>query len=174
MVVVTASSAGRRGQEALRLLFTVRPASRNADLALALARVALAWIFIYYGAGKLFGAFNGLGIHGTALYFSNVAHLHPGGLFAVLGGVIEFGGGIAMALGFCARLAGLALFGDMVMAMITVTWSTGLSSVSAPPGYQINLALAVLALIIVLLGAGRFSVDALIARRLGLVDAVTA
>jgi putative oxidoreductase len=88
--------------------------------------------------------------------------------------VIEFGGGIAMALGFCARLAGLALFGDMVMAMITVTWSTGLSSVSAPPGYQINLALAVLALIIVLLGAGRFSVDALIARRLGLVDAVTA
>jgi putative oxidoreductase len=174
MAVVTASSAGRRGQEALRLLFTVRPASRNADLALTLARVALAWIFIYYGAGKLFGAFNGLGIHGTALYFSNVAHLHPGGLFAVLGGVIEFGGGIAMALGFCARLAGLALFGDMVMAMITVTWSTGLSSVSAPPGYQINLALAVLALIIVLLGAGRFSVDALIARRLGLVDAVTA
>jgi putative oxidoreductase len=174
MAVVTPSSAGRHGQEALRLLFTVRPASRNADLALAAARVALAWIFIYYGAGKLFGAFNGLGIHGTALYFSNVAHLHPGGFFAVLGGVIEFGGGIAMALGFCARLAGLALFGDMVMAMITVTWSTGLSSVSAPPGYQINLALAVLALIIVLLGAGRFSVDALIARRLGLVDAVTA
>jgi putative oxidoreductase len=174
MAVVTASSAGRRGHEALRLLFTVRPAPQNVDLALAAARVALAWIFIYYGAGKLFGAFNGLGIHGTALYFSNVAHLHPGGLFAVLGGVIEFGGGIAMALGFCARLAGLALFGDMVMAMITVTWSTGLSSVSAPPGYQINLALAVLALIIVLLGAGRFSVDALIARRLGLVDAVTA
>ena len=37
-----------------------------------------------------------------------------------------------------------------------------------------NVALAVLALMIVLLGAGRFSVDALIARRLGLVDAVTA
>ena len=75
-----------------------------------------------------------------------------------------------MALGFCARLAGVALFGDMVMAMITVTWTTGIVSVTSPPGYQINLALAVLALIIVLLGAGRFSVDALIARRVGLDD----
>ena len=165
-------STGRRGQ-ALRLLFSVRSEPLPADLALAAARVALAWIFIYYGAKKLFGAFNGAGIHGTALYFSNVAHLHPGGFFAVIGGLIEFGGGIAMALGFCARLAGLGLFGDMVMAMITVTWSTGIASVSSPPGYQVNLALAVLALIIVLLGAGRFSMDALIARRLGFVGAAT-
>jgi putative oxidoreductase len=172
MASVRPSSAAGRGQDALRVLFTVRPAPPAADLALALARVALAWIFIYYGAGKLFGAFNEGGLHGTSLYFSNVAHLHPGGFFAVLGGLIEFGGGIAMAVGFCARLAGLALFGDMVMAMITVTWSTGIASVSSPPGYQVNLALAVLALIIVLLGAGRFSVDAFIARRLGLVDAV--
>lgn len=173
MALVSPSSAGRRGQEALRLLFTVRPAPLSADLALVAARVALAWIFIYYGARKLFGAFNGSGIHGTALYFSNVAHLHPGGFFAVLGGLIEFGGGIAVAIGFCSRLAGLALFGDMVMAMITVTWSTGIASVSSPPGYQVNLALAVLALIIVLLGAGRFSVDALIARRFGFNGAVT-
>jgi putative oxidoreductase len=139
----------------------------QADLALAVARVGLAWIFIYYGAGKLFGAFNGPGIHGTALYFSTTAHLHPGGLFAVLGGVIEFGGGIAMALGLATRLAGVALFGDMVMAMITVTWSTGINSQTAPPGYQLNLALAVLALVMVGFGAGRFSVDALAARRQG-------
>jgi uncharacterized membrane protein YphA (DoxX/SURF4 family) len=39
------------------------------------ARIALAWVFIYYGAGKLFGAFNGPGIHRTALYFSGMAHL---------------------------------------------------------------------------------------------------
>jgi putative oxidoreductase len=104
---------------------------------------------------------------------SNVAHLHPGGFFAVLGGLIEFGGGVAMAIGFCTRLAGLALFGDMVMAMITVTWSTGIVSISDPPGYQINLALAVLALMMALLGAGRFSADALIAERLGVDDGST-
>lgn len=141
----------------LRPIFSVRPAALPVDLALGVVRTVLAWIFIYYGAGKLFGAFDGGGIHGTALYFSNVAHLHPGGLWAVVGGVIEFGGGIAMALGLGTRLAGLALFGDMVMAMITVTWATGLN---ASPGYQVNLAVVALALVMVALGPGRVSVDA--------------
>ena len=148
-----------------------RTASLPADLALIAARIALAWIFIYYGAGKLFGAFNGPGIHRTALYFSNAAHLHPGGFFAVLGGVIELGGGIAVALGFGTRLAGLALFGDMVMAMITVTWSTGINSLTDPPGYQLNLAVGVLALVLVAFGAGRLSLDALAERRLTSAEA---
>ncbi len=80
--------------------------------------------------------------------------------------MIEFGGGIALALGFCSRLAGLALFGDMVMAMITVTWATGINSRTSPPGYQLNMALGVLALVVALLGSGRFSLDAVIERRL--------
>ena len=79
--------------------------------------------------------------------------------------LIEFGSGVALALGLFSRLAGLALFGDMVMAMITVTWATGINSQSNPPGYQLNLALAVLALVVALLGSGRFSLDALIERR---------
>jgi uncharacterized membrane protein YphA (DoxX/SURF4 family) len=54
----------------------------------------------------------------------------------------------------------------MVMAMITVTWATGINSSTTPPGYQLNLALAVLALIVALLGAGRFSLDAVVDQRL--------
>jgi uncharacterized membrane protein YphA (DoxX/SURF4 family) len=53
----------------------------------------------------------------------------------------------------------------MVMAMITVTWATGINNRSNPPGYQLNLALGVLALVVALLGSGRFSIDALIERR---------
>ena len=158
--------AARRGRALLTMIFTTRPRARSSDLALAALRVALAWIFVYYGAGKLFGAFNGPGLHNTALFFSNTAHLHPGGFFAVLGGVIEFGGAIAMALGLGSRLAGLALFGDQVMAMITVTWVNGINSESLTPGYEFNLALAVMALVIVFLGPGRVSIDALIERRL--------
>lgn len=135
------------------------------DLVLIAVRVVLAWIFIYYGAGKLFGAFNGPGIHRTALFFSDTAHLHPGGFFAVLGGVIEFGGALALALGLGARLAALALFGDMVMAMITVTWSNGINSESLTPGYEFNMALGVLALVVVVFGAGRVSIDAMLQRR---------
>jgi putative oxidoreductase len=156
----------RRGRALVSWIFSTRPHSHANDLALIAVRVALAWIFIYYGAGKLFGAFNGPGLHQTALFFSNTAHLHPGGFFAVLGGVIEFGGAIAVALGIGSRLAGLALFGDQVMAMITVTWVNGINSESLTPGYEFNLALAVLALVIVFLGPGRVSLDARIERRL--------
>ena len=154
-----------RGRAWLAVVFRTRPTARSVDLALVAVRAACAWIFIVYGAQKLFGWFNGPGIHETALFMANTAHLRPGGLWAVVGGVIEFGGAIAVALGLGARLAGLALFGDMAMAMITVTWDQGLHQVT-PPGYELNVALAGLALVVALLGAGRFSVDALAERRL--------
>jgi putative oxidoreductase len=164
--VALSDGTKRRGRALLTMVFTTRPNSRSSDIALCAVRIALAWIFIYYGAGKLFGAFNGPGLHNTALFFSNTAHLHPGGFFAVLGGIIEFGGAIAVAFGLGSRAAALALFGDQVMAMITVTWTNGINSESLTPGYEFNMALAVLALVIVLLGPGRVSVDALIERRL--------
>jgi putative oxidoreductase len=168
MVTAAAAVTHRRSARSLlEAVVSTRTTPLPTDCALAAARIALAWIFIYYGGGKLFGWFNGPGIHRTALYFSQTAHLHPGGLVAVLGGVIEFGGGVALALGLASRLAGIALFGDMVMAMITVTWATGINSSTVPPGYQLNLALAVLALVVAILGPGRFSLDALIERRLG-------
>jgi putative oxidoreductase len=168
-VTVTRSlEAPRRSARSLvALVVTTRTSELPASCALLAARIALAWIFIYYGAGKLFGAFNGPGIHRTALYFSDTAHLHPGGFFAVLGGLLEFSSAIALALGLASRLAGLALFGDMVMAMITVTWATGINSSSPPPGYQLNMALAVIALVVAVLGSGQFSLDALIERRIG-------
>jgi putative oxidoreductase len=168
--VVSVSAPGRRSTKWLRLLFGTTSAGPAVDVALLVVRIALAWVFIYYGAAKLFGSFPGAGPHGihqTALYMSHSAHLRPGEFFAVVAGVTEFGGGIAMALGLLTRLSGLALFGDMVLAMITVTWATGINSASSPPGYQLNLALAVLALAAALTGAGRFSIDAVIACAFG-------
>ena len=164
METATQPKHRRGGRAWLAALFSTRIAALPADLALIAVRTALAWIFIWYGAGKLFGSFNGPGIHQTAVFMSNTAHLRPGGFFAVLGGVIEFGGAIAVALGVASRLAGLALFGDMVMAMITVTWATGIASSNPPPGYQLNMALGVLGLVVALMGAGRFSLDAVVDR----------
>src|SRR5271155_2284976 len=123
--------SNRSSRSVLALVVATRTPELRTSCALLAARIGLAWIFIYYGAGKLFGAFNGPGIHRTALYFSDTAHLHPGGLFAVLGGLVEFGSGIALAVGIGSRLAGMALFGDMVIAMITVTWATGIASTSS-------------------------------------------
>jgi putative oxidoreductase len=153
-----------RGRSWLAAVVSTRKADRPVDITLIVVRVALAWIFVVYGAQKLFGTFNGPGLHQTSLDMANAFHLRPGGLFAVLGGVIEFGGAIAVALGLGTRIAGLALFGDMVMAMIKVTWVHGLHQ-SSPFGYELNVALAALGLVVVMLGAGRYSVDALVEQR---------
>jgi putative oxidoreductase len=164
--MATAQPVQQPGVQAwLAALVRTRKADLPVDLALAAVRAALAWIFIVYGAQKLFGWFNGPGIHQTALDMANSYHLRPGRLFAYLGGIIEFGGAIALVIGLGARIAGLALFGDMVMAMIKVTWANGLHQKS-PYGYELNVAVAALGLVVVLLGAGRYSLDALAERRL--------
>ena len=137
-----------------------------ADCGLLIARIVLAWIFIYYGGGKLFGWFNGPGIHGTSIYFSQSAHLHPGGLFRRVRRGDRVLRSHRRGTQHLQRLAGIALFGDMVMAMITVTWAAGINSHTAPPGYQLNLALTGLALVVAFLGSGRFSLDAEVERRL--------
>jgi putative oxidoreductase len=136
-----------------------RDARLSRDIALLVGRIGLAWIFIYHGAGTLFGAFGRGGIHPQAVYFAHVAHLHPGAFFAVLGGIIECFGGAAVGLGIFGRLAAAGLVGDMVIAMITVTFSNGVIGNSAGSGYELNVALAALALVIAILGTGRFSLD---------------
>jgi putative oxidoreductase len=140
-------------------LRTTREARTSRDIALLAARVGLAWIFIYHGAGTLFGAFGGSGIHPQAVYFAHIAHLHPGTFFAVLGGIIECFGGAAVGLGIFGQLAAIGLVGDMVIAMITVTFSHGVVGNSTGSGYEINVALAALALVVAILGTGRFSLD---------------
>ena len=134
-----------RGRAFLEVLLSTRTATLPGDVALVAARTALAWIFIYHGARRLFGSFNGPGLHQSAHYFANTAHLHPGELFAVLSGVTEFGGGIALALGLASRLAGAGIFVDMMMAIITVTWANGMNATGGNSGYELNLAFGILA-----------------------------
>lgn len=171
---MTSASPGPRSLSARLRHALVGPASPLlTDLALCCVRIVLAWIFIYYGGGKLFGWFHGPGIHATSLFMSQSAHLRPGGFFAVLGGVTELGGGCALAVGVASRFAALALLADQVMAMITVTWVNGINSLSNHPGYEFNMTLAALAVVVIALGAGRLSADFALDRRLGLGPATT-
>lgn len=151
----------------LRSLAT-SPASsqQRLEVARVFTRIALAWIFVYHGAGTLFNTFQGPGLHAGANFYATTAHLHPGMLFAVLSGSIEFFGGLAIGVGLLGRLAALALIGEMMMAMITVTFQHGLESSGLGQGYEINIALAALCAVIVLVGTGRYSLGALIHRSL--------
>ena len=168
MVTTTTTVPAHRSRSRVLLaaLLSTRTAALPADCLLVLVRVVLAWIFIYHGSRRLFGWFGGAGIHQSALYFANTAGLRPGTFFAVVSGCIEFFGGIALAVGLLARLAGAGIFVDMMMAIITVTWANGINATTGKSGYELNLALGFLALVIAVFGAGRFSIDALLERRL--------
>ena len=155
----------RGARRLLAMLLSTRTAPLAADCALIVARTVLAWIFIYHGARRLFGWFDGPGLHQSAEYFAHTVGLRPGVVFAALGGTIEFFGGIALAFGFFSRLAGAAIFGDMMIAIVTVTWANGINATGGKSGYELNLALGVLALMVAFFGAGRVSVDALLERR---------
>ena len=160
------SALAVRARQTNEQIRAVKEAPLGRDIALLVVRIGLAWIFIYHGAGTLFGAFGQPGIHGHAIFFANVAHLHPGTFFAVLSGIIEFFGGLAVGVGILGRLAAAGLVGDMVIAMITVTWHNGIVSNASGSGYEINVALAALAMVIVILGTGRYSLDVAIRSRL--------
>jgi len=155
-----------RVRAGLTALLGPRTAAGAADVALIAVRIALVWIFFYHGSKRLFGWFDGPGIHGSAQFFDQTAHLHPATFFAVLGGIIEFGGAIALAVGLVSRIAGAGIFVDMMMAIVTVTWANGINATGTKSGYELNIALGVLGLVIAIFGAGRISLDALIARRL--------
>jgi putative oxidoreductase len=173
-MTTTVDQRPSRSRELLRVLVGSRTAPLAADLCLLVVRLVLAWIFIYHGSRRLFGWSDGPGIDASATYFANTAHLSPGEFFAVLSGVIEFGGGIALALGFFSRLAGAAIFGDMMMAIITVTWADGINATGGNSGYELNLALGFLALVPAVFGAGRFSLDAVLEQRLLRAEAAAA
>jgi putative oxidoreductase len=129
------------------------------DVALLVARLSLAWIFIYHGSSTLFGAFHGQGIHAQAQYFAHTAGLQPATLLAVLNGISEFFGGIAVAVGFLSRFSAFTLVVDMVLAMATVSVANGIVGSSSGSGYELNLALGGLAFVIMLLGPGRIALD---------------
>jgi putative oxidoreductase len=139
-----------------------RDRTETRDLALLIVRAGLAWIFIYHGAGTLFGAFHQAGIHGETVYFQ-ANHLRPAEFFTYVDGLTQFIGGIFVAVGVFGRLAGLALAGDMIGAMVTITFAQGLAGPDGL-GYQLNLALIISSLVIALLGTGRISLDELLRR----------
>jgi len=136
------------------LLNRVLATNDNAG-ALAL-RIFVGIIFAAHGAQKLFGWFGGYGLEGTGQFFGSVG-LDPGYLLALLAGIAEFFGGLALIVGLLVRPAAAALAFSMLIAISAVHWSKGFFAASG--GYEYALALFAASLSLLLSGAGRFSAD---------------
>ncbi|MFC3114597.1 DoxX family protein [Cellvibrio fontiphilus] len=128
--------------------------------ALAL-RLPLGIIFAAHGAQKLFGWFGGYGLAGTGQWMESIG-LGPGVLMAALSGSAEFFGGLALLIGLLVRPAALVLAVTMLVAIVTVHLSNGLFM--SNNGYEFGLALLAGSVSLLISGAGRFSIDRLIAK----------
>ena len=129
--------------------------------ALAL-RVPVGMIFAAHGVQKLFGWFGGYGLEGTGQFMESLG-LAPGYLMALLAGLTEFFGGLALIAGLLVRPAAAALAFAMAVAIFSAHIDKGLFV--ANNGYEFALALAAVALALTFSGAGRASVDRALNRR---------
>lgn len=139
------------------------PSRRQIDTALTVLRVVLGITFILHGGQKLF-VFGFAGVSGA---FAQMGIPAPG-LLGPFVAFVEFFGGIAILLGLLTRLAALGVGATMVVAILTVHLKNGFF---APTGVEFPLALLASAIALIITGAGDFSLDAVIGKRL---DARTA
>lgn len=135
--------------------------SRLHSLGYPIMRIATGLMLMPHGAQKLFGWFGGYGPAATGQFFAQSLGMEPGIVFAVLAGLVEFFGGLALVLGFLTRPAALAVT-VLLGVTLTVHWSNGYFWNNG--GIEYPLLWAFMAISILLQGGGAFSVD----RRIGL------
>ncbi len=124
----------------------------------ALVRVATGLFLVPHGAQKLFGLFGGYGLSATEQFFAT--KLGMPGEMALVVGLIEFFGGLALAAGFATRIAAGLIAGMMAVAVVQVHLANGFFWTSG--GYEYPLLWGILALTYVVRGGGSKSIDAAI------------
>ena len=134
------------------------PTRRQIDTALAVLRVVLGVTFILHGGQKLFV----YGFDGVTGAFGQMGIPAPG-FFGPFVAFVEFFGGIAITLGLLTRLAALGVGATMVVAILTVHLKQGFFN---PGGVEFPLSLLASAIALVVAGAGAYSVDAVIGRKI--------
>jgi putative oxidoreductase len=130
---------------------------RLSFLSYPLVRITAGLLLMPHGAQKLFGWFGGYGLTATGEFFGTQLGLQPGLLFALLAGLVEFFGGLALVLGLLTRPAALAVAVLMGVAMLGVHLPNGFFWTS--DGYEYPLMWGLIALALLLGGGGRYSLD---------------
>jgi putative oxidoreductase len=129
------------------------------DLGLLIVRLIVGLAFAAHGAQKLFGWFGGYGPKGTGGWFDSIG-IKPGVLAAVAVGIVEFFGGILFTAGLFTVVVTMLLAATMVVAIVKVHAKNGFWNTSN--GYEFNLVLIAIFIAVALIGAGSYSLDALL------------
>ena len=126
-------------------------------------RVGTGLTLAAHGSQKLFAWFGGYGLEGTGQWMDSIG-ITPGYLMALLAGSAEFFGGLALVIGLLTRPAAAVTAFTMLVALFTVHFANGFFL--SNNGFEYALALATASIAILLSGAGKVSIDNLIAKRL--------
>src|SRR5437660_12589347 len=133
-----------------------------------IARLTLGLIMFPHGAQKALGWFGGYGFSGTMNFFTG--QLHIPALLAFLAIAAEFAGSIGLITGFFSRVCAFGIAVVMLVATLTVHASNGFfmnwAGNQKGEGFEYHLLAIGLALVVILSGAGKWSVDRLLAGRL--------
>jgi putative oxidoreductase len=133
-----------------------------------IARLALGLTIFPHGAQKLLGWFGGYGFTGTMGYFTTQAHLpYIIGLLVIL---IEFFGSLFLIFGFLSRFAAIGFIGIYIGAVATVHAANGFfmnwnMEAAKGEGWEYFIMLFALAIIVLIAGGGKASIDAAISKR---------
>jgi putative oxidoreductase len=136
----------------------------HADWVVGIARILLGIIFFGHGAQKMLGWYGGPGLANSVRAFTEHLHLPSTLAFLVIAG--ELFSGIGLIVGLFSRIAALVIALTMVGAIATVHFRFGLFlnwfGNQKGHGIEYHLLAIALALVVVVKGAGAFSVDRLV------------
>jgi putative oxidoreductase len=138
----------------------------GSDLTPVFQRLALALVIFPHGAQKVLGWFGGYGFDGTLAYFTGQGLPAP---VVLLVFAAEFLGPLGLVTGFLTRLSALGIGLVMLGATLTVHLPNGFfmnwMGAQAGEGFEYHLLALALAIPLVVNGAGRWSLDGLLAKR---------
>src|SRR5271169_5794890 len=134
------------------------------DFTLTLVRVVLGVVFFAHGAQKMLGWFGGYGFHGTMGFFEHMGMPAPVAFLVI---ATEFFGGIGLIVGLLTRIAVLGIGIEMIGAIFMVHLPNGFFmnwfGNQKGEGFEYHLLAIGMALLIIVRGAGAFSLDHLLA-----------
>jgi len=137
----------------------------NNSFAPTLARLTLGIVFFPHGAQKVLGWFGGYGFSGTMNFFTQQMHIPA--VFAFLAIAAEFLGSLGLLTGFLSRIAAFGIAANMIVAVEMVHKANGFFmnwyGNQKGEGIEYHLLVLGLALIVMIYGAGKASVDNAIA-----------
>ena len=144
-------------------------ATNSTDITALIARLALGIVVFPHGAQKLLGWFGGYGFEGTMGFLTGTAGLPW--IVALLVILIEFFGALFLIAGFATRLAAIGIIGNFLGVVITSHVNNGFfmnwySQPNKGEGTEYFILLFGLAIISLIAGGGRASVDAAITKGL--------